>query len=91
MVVRMYYIIVYDVGVEKVAKLHKYLRTYLTWVQNSVFEGELGDADILAVKKHIKEIIDSETDSVLLFRFRDRRTFEKEVIGKERNSTGTVL
>lgn len=87
----MYYIIVYDVGVEKVAKLHKYLRTYLTWVQNSVFEGELGDADILAVKKHIKEIIDSETDSVLLFRFRDRRTFEKEVIGKERNSTGTVL
>ena len=87
----MYYIIVYDVGVEKVAKLHKYLRTYLTWVQNSVFEGELGDADILSVKKHIKEIIDSETDSVLLFRFRDRRTFEKEVIGKERNSTGTVL
>lgn len=37
----MYTIVVYDVGEKRVAKVCKYLRTVLQWMQNSVFEGEL--------------------------------------------------
>jgi len=86
-----YVLIVYDVGVEKVSKIHKYLRRYLTWIQNSVFEGELSDADLVAIRKYLKENIDSKSDSVLLFRFRSHHSFEKEVLGQERNSTENIL
>jgi len=86
----MYHIIVYDVGVEKVAKLHKFLKRYLNWVQNSVFEGELGEADYMIVKKQMKEILNVEVDSVLIFRF-NKKSCEKEVIGRERNSTDTII
>lgn len=87
----MYYLVVYDVDVERVNKIHKYLKTYLNWIQNSVFEGELGDADYVAVKKRINEIIDKNTDSVLIFKFRDKYSFEKEVVGKERNAISNVI
>ena len=87
----MYYLVVYDVDVKKVNSLHKFLKTYLNWIQNSVFEGELGDADYVKVKKRINEIIDKDTDSVLIFRFRDKYSFEKEVIGRERNEITNIL
>jgi len=49
----MYYLIVYDVTVEKVNKLHRFLKKYMNWIQNSVFEGEIGDADIITIKKYV--------------------------------------
>jgi CRISPR-associated protein Cas2 len=35
----LYVVIVYDVDVARVPKVCKFLRRYLHWVQNSVFEG----------------------------------------------------
>ena len=87
----MYYLIVYDVTVERVNKLHRFLKKYMNWIQNSVFEGEIGDADIITVKKYIKETIDLETDSVLIFSFRDKKYLDKEVNGRERNSTESMI
>jgi len=87
----MYYLIVYDVDVKRVNKLHKYLKKYLNWIQNSVFEGELGDADYVAVKKQINKITDKDIDSVLIFKFRDRYSFEKEIVGRERNEINNVI
>ncbi len=87
----MYYLIVYDVDVKRVNRLHKYLKRYLNWIQNSVFEGELGDADYVAVKKQINNIIDKDMDSVLIFKLRDKYSFEKEIVGKERNSITNVI
>ena len=87
----MYYIVVYDADVERVDKVHKFLKRYLNWIQNSVFEGELGDADFVSVKKRLNEIIDKNADSILIFRFKDKRSFEKEVIGKERNVVSNVI
>lgn len=87
----MYYLIVYDVDVERVNKIHKFLKTYLNWIQNSVFEGELGDADYIKVKKRISEIIDKNVDSVLIFKFRDKYSFEKESLGKERNPVTNIM
>ena len=87
----MYYIIVYDLDISRVNRLHKYLKQYLNWIQNSVFEGELGDADYVAVKKQISKIIDKSADSVLVFKFRDKHSFDKEVFGKERNNISNVI
>lgn len=37
----MYVLIAYDVDAKRVAKVHKVLKKYLTWTQNSLFEGEI--------------------------------------------------
>ena len=87
----MYYLIVYDAGEERVNKLHRFLKKYMNWIQNSVFEGEIGGADIITIKKYIKETIEPETDSVLIFSFRDKKYLDKEVIGRERNSTESMI
>ena len=57
----MYYLIVYDADISRVNKINKFLKRYLNWIQNSVFEGELNDADYLAVKKQLNTIINKDT------------------------------
>ena len=63
----MYAIIVYDIEEERVNKVCKYLRRYLNWVQNSVFEGDLTKAGIAKVKAGLSQIIDEEKDSIIFF------------------------
>ncbi|MBC7128797.1 MAG: CRISPR-associated endonuclease Cas2 [Thermoplasmatales archaeon] len=83
----MYAIIVYDVGVERVTKICNFLRCFLSWVQNSVFEGELTESQFLRVKEGIKEIIDKNIDSVRIYTMRSKEVFKTEIIGIEKAST----
>ena len=87
----MYILIVYDVEVKRVTKVHKFLKRYLHWVQNSVFEGELTVAQIEELKSGLNKIIDKELDSILTFTAREARWLEKDVIGKERGETSNFI
>lgn len=87
----MYVMLVYDVGEKRVAKILKLLRGYLNWIQNSVFEGEITDAQLLKLKLKIKDIINEDEDSVIIFKARDRKWLEKSVIGQEKKSTDNIL
>ncbi|OGF54888.1 MAG: CRISPR-associated endonuclease Cas2 [Candidatus Fraserbacteria bacterium RBG_16_55_9] len=87
----MYVILVYDVEQERVAKVCKFLRRYLHWVQNSVFEGEITEAKLERVKSGLGKLIDSETDSVYLYQARDEKWIDKEILGQERNPTDTLI
>ncbi len=87
----MYVLIVYDVAVERVAKVHKCLKRYLHWRQNSVFEGELTDAQIEKVKSDLSVIINDETDSVLLYIARDEKWLKRQYLGKEKTTTDNLL
>ena len=51
----MYVLIVYDISVERVTKVRKCLKRYLNWRQNSVFEGELTEAQIETVKSYLQK------------------------------------
>jgi CRISPR-associated protein Cas2 len=62
----MFVILVYDVKEERVQKLHKLCKRYLTWVQNSVFEGEITEGNFIKLTKDIDKIIDKNYDSVLI-------------------------
>ena len=57
MVVIMYLIIVYDIKVDRVNKVKSFLRQYLYWIQNSVFEGEVTKSEFKIIKNGLKEII----------------------------------
>ncbi len=87
----MYVLVVYDVSVERVGKVHKCLKRFLHWRQNSVFEGELSDARIEAMKADINKIIVAESDSVLLYIARDEKWLKREFIGKQGKSTDNLI
>jgi CRISPR-associated protein Cas2 len=87
----MYILIVYDVEVARVTKVHKFLKRHLHWVQNSVFEGELTDAQSEVVKAGLRRILDEETDSALFYTSRDQRWLKRESIGRERGEIGNLL
>ncbi|HWQ33378.1 MAG TPA: CRISPR-associated endonuclease Cas2 [Blastocatellia bacterium] len=87
----MYVLIVYDVEVDRVTKVHKFLKRHLHWVQNSVFEGELTEAQIETVKAGLSRLVDEDYDSVLLFTAREARWLAREVIGLERGATSNLL
>jgi CRISPR-associated protein Cas2 len=46
----MYVIMVYDVAVERVSQVLTVARKYLHWVQNSVLEGEISEANLLRLQ-----------------------------------------
>jgi CRISPR-associated protein Cas2 len=77
----MFIIIVYDIKEERVQKAHKICRKYLTWVQRSVFEGEITEGNFLKLIKEIKSTIDENYDSVLIYKFRTKNYYEREEIG----------
>jgi len=80
----MFVILVYDAGVQRVQKFHKICRRYLTWVQLSVFEGELTKAQLERLLFEIKETMKPEEDSVIVYCFRTKHYFTREVIGKQK-------
>jgi len=87
----MYLLVVYDVEVARVTKVHKLLKRYLHWVQNSVFEGELSEAQIETLKTGLRRLLAEESDSVLIYTARDRRWLARESLGRERRETGNLL
>ncbi len=87
----MYVVIVYDVSVERVNRLRKYLKQYMNWVQNSVFEGELTPAEFHLIKRGIKDIVDEDVDSVLIYHARNQDLMKKEHIGIEKNEITNII
>jgi CRISPR-associated protein Cas2 len=87
----MYLIIAYDVNVERVNRVKKFLRKYLTWIQNSLFEGEATEATLEEIKMGLKEIIDEKEDMIVIYRFRSEKLFKREVIGTEKNPIEEVI
>ena len=87
----MYVILVYDMGEKRVAKMLRHCRKYLNWIQNSVFEGEITEVKLKEMVSGAKKIMVQETDSLIIFKSRDERWLDKEVIGVERMSINNFL
>jgi CRISPR-associated endoribonuclease Cas2 len=87
----MYVILVYDICEKRVGKMLKLCRKYLNWIQNSVFEGEITEVKLKELKVKALQIMDEDTDSLIIFTGRSERWLEKEIVGKERASTDNFL
>jgi len=87
----MYVILVYDMGEKRVGKMLKLCRKYLNWIQNSVFEGEITEVSLKELKMKAKVIMEEETDSIILFKSRNEKWLEKEVVGQERSKLDNFL
>lgn len=87
----MYVIIAYDVSVERVNKVKSYLRTQLTWVQNSLFEGELTESQYMKVRKSLTELINTETDSITIYKLPNNKIIEREDLGIKKGHPDDII
>lgn len=88
----MFVIVVYDVEVEKNRKVLKFLRTRMNWIQNSVFEGDLTEAQLREIKSRLDSVASGESgDSIVVYELGSEKYVEKTVIGKEKGSSDRII
>ena len=86
----MYLIIVYDTERRNCAALHKSLKKYLFWNQNSVFEGAVTVAQYHEIKSLLKEKCVPESH-ITLYAVEHEKWLNKENIGSQRGNTCNIL
>jgi len=84
-------VIVYDVAVERINGVRQLLRQYLTWVQNSAFEGELTEGELEKVKIELRKLIREDQDSILFYVVSSQKWIRKDVLGIEKAEVSTVI
>jgi CRISPR-associated protein Cas2 len=82
---------VYDVNVKRVSKVLKISRKYLTWIQNSVLEGEITEANFMLLKKRLNEIINEKEDAITFYILRTTAYMKKETIGRIKGEVSQIL
>ncbi len=85
-----YIIAVYDVNRKRTSKMLKLFRRYLTWVQNSVFEGDLTGAQIKQLHQETSAIM-KDDDGVVFYQLRDERYSERIALGTDKAERGRFL
>ena len=81
----MFVIITYDVGEKRVNKVRKKLKMYLTWTQNSVFEGEITDGKLKKCLAEVDRVLDRTEDSLYIYRVKNSKNVVKDVVGELKN------
>ena len=92
----MYVVLVYDIkmddkGARVQNKVFKSCKKYLSHVQNSVFEGEITESQILELKLAISKVIRKDKDSLIVFKCRQEKWIPKEMWGLQEDKTSNFL
>jgi len=85
-----YCIAVYDVSQKRVGKMLRLFRRYLTWVQNSVFEGDLTAAQLRALQLEAEALL-RDDDGVVFYQLRDERYAERTALGTDKANRSRFL
>lgn len=86
------YLLTYDISEpSRLRKVAKICEKYLYRVQKSVFEGELTESQIFALKKDLKKAINKEYDTILIY-FMRRSSLRKKIrLGKKTEDTFVII
>ena len=92
----MYVILVYDIktddnGQRVLNKTFKICKRYLSHIQNSVFEGELAESQIIRLKYELDKTIRKDIDSIILFKSRNERWLTKDLWGKQEDKASNFI
>ena len=63
----------------------------MTHIQNSVFEGELTPSQLEKMKSELSHLIREDKDSVIIFRTRQEKWLDKEMLGIKDDPTDNFL
>lgn len=81
----MFVILTYDIEEKRINRVRKTLKKYLTWTQNSVFEGEITEGKMHKCLSEINKLINKKTDSIYIYRVKISKNIKKDVIGIEKS------
>lgn len=92
----MYVILVYDIksdedGQRVLNRTFKTCKKYLCHIQNSVFEGELSESQIVKLRFELNSIIRDDIDSVILFKSKNEKWLIKDMWGKKEDKTSNFI
>ena len=98
----MYMVLFYDIalaseGTEKakdvrvLRNVFKICKKYLSHIQNSVFEGELSEPQLIALKAELSKWLRKDKDSCIIFRGRNNVWMKKEFLTKQVDQTSQFL
>lgn len=87
----MFVLVSYDVDEKRVAKVNKILKKYLTWTQNSLFEGEITEGLLKQCMAEISKKIDPSYDSLYVYRISNPKNIKKDVYGVEKDFESMFL
>lgn len=87
----MFAILYYDFGEKRVAKALKICRKYLTHVQNSVFEGEITEANLNKLVTELRKKMDEDYDSLIIYTFENMKYSNREVYGNKGKEPSNMI
>jgi CRISPR-associated protein Cas2 len=74
-----------EAGKNRVAKVFKICKKYLTHHQKSVFRGEITPSRLLKLQNELKKVIDKELDFITIIKLKNKESFLEENMGKEKD------
>lgn len=77
-----YVVVVYDMEADRTHLLLKFLRRYLTHVQNSVFEGHVTEGDLEEIKHGIDQRLEPG-ESTIVYRVSSEKMVDRTVFGED--------
>lgn len=87
----MFIILFYDMKTKRTNKALKICRKYLTWIQNSVFEGDITEGDYKKLKYELNNKMDKDEDSIIIYTLNNTKYSKREVIGIEKNKFENII
>ena len=86
-----YAFVFYDVKEERVNKVFKVCKKYLSHFQNSVFRGEMTPSKLIRLKKDLDRVTDKNEDFICIIKLLNDNVFDEEVFGGKSIVTGEDL
>ncbi len=82
---------VYDTAAQRNPRVIKTCRRYLRWVQRSVFQGELTEAQYRSLTSELRAQLDLGYDSIRAYRIRSAQDVQIDCLGQQAGHTDSVL
>ena len=80
-----------EIGKNRVTKVFKICKKYLTHHQKSVFRGEITPSNLLKLKKELSEVIDKELDFITIVKLPNKKSFGEEKIGNKKIDNESIF
>lgn len=77
-----YIVVVYDMEADRTQKMLKFLRRYLTHVQNSVLEGDVTEGDLEKIRSGVDDLL-NPGESTIIYRVSSEKMVERSVFGED--------
>lgn len=90
MVIKLYVVLAYDVQFNRTNLFKSFCRQYLTWVQNSVFEGELKPTQFTILKDTLEDMI-TDGENVRIWTVEDKKFLQLTAIGESASEKSNFI